>query len=249
MSELIGGHTSVSLLKLAPLAAKALGNPWNESLGVILTAISHNPDLSPTLSANTLDEWLSLWVTSYYKGWAQRISERVSSPPSTAIDPAVIAILHAKLPRLPKKKLAEIVADHRLAMSAENILGHLLEQYLADKLKPYGWHACWGQTIKSVDFVHADGRLLQVKNRSNSENSSSSKVRKGTAILKWYRSEAITGKTCWDVFPIALSPGSKILSEEDFHLFIHTVVTENPDALTLEESTGGYLTPLGNTQG
>jgi len=58
--------------------------------------------------------------------------------------------------------------------------------------------------MRSVDFIHFDAdknktQLLQVKNRSNSgEQFSSSKVRSGTAIKKWHRSDAISGATEWD---------------------------------------------------
>jgi len=64
---------------------------------------------------------------------------------------------------------------------------------LADNLIAYGWHCAWGETIRSVDFCSEDGQLLQIKNRSNSENSSSSRVREGTNIIKWFRVNALTG--------------------------------------------------------
>jgi transcriptional regulator with XRE-family HTH domain len=67
------------------------------------------------------------------------------------------------------------------------------EEYLAEKLLPYGWYCCWGETMKSVDFCTQNGDLLQVKNRSNSENSSSNKIRQGTAIIKWHRINASNG--------------------------------------------------------
>ena len=37
------------------------------------------------------------------------------------------------------------------------------ERPLINNLKAYGWHCAWGETVKSVDFVHEDGRLLQIK--------------------------------------------------------------------------------------
>ena len=45
-------------------------------------------------------------------------------------------------------------------MSAENILGILLEEFLFEKLSPAGWAMAWGETVKHVDFCHKDGRLL-----------------------------------------------------------------------------------------
>src|SRR6202453_1801536 len=79
--------------------------------------------------------------------------------------------------------------------------------YLAEKLEPSGrsggrspysesyyagWIWCSGTSVKAVDFIHYDEKnnewnLLQVKNRDNTENSSSSKIRDNTTIKKWFR--------------------------------------------------------------
>lgn len=72
-------------------------------------------------------------------------------------------------------------------MASENIVGDLLERYLAEKLEPCGWIWCSGTSVKAVDFIHYDNEkdewgLLQVKNRDNTENSSSSKIRDNTPI-------------------------------------------------------------------
>jgi hypothetical protein len=42
-------------------------------------------------------------------------------------------------------------------MSAENILGLILEEYLANNFKDEGWHCAWGDTVNSVDFVNENG--------------------------------------------------------------------------------------------
>lgn len=77
---------------------------------------------------------------------------------------------------------------HNLFMSAENIQGNLLEEYISVSARPYGWIWCAGNTLRAIDFCSSDGAvLLQVKNKSNTENSSSSNIRQGTTILKWYR--------------------------------------------------------------
>jgi hypothetical protein len=42
--------------------------------------------------------------------------------------------------------------------------------------------------LRAIDFCNTDGSLLlQIKNKSNTENSSSSYIREGTTIEKWYR--------------------------------------------------------------
>jgi hypothetical protein len=118
-------------------------------------------------------------------------------------------------------------------MAAENILGLLLEEYLAEKLLPYGWYCCWGETLKSVDFCTQNGDLLQVKNRSNSENSSSNKIREGTSIIKWHRINASNGTCYWDVLNERV--GCTELSEQDFSSFVKRTITENPAAVYIEE--------------
>ena len=73
-------------------------------------------------------------------------------------------------------------------MSAENIQGNLLEEYIASKVRPYGFLWCDGNIVRAVDFCNTDGScMLQIKNKSNTENSSSSNIREGTSIEKWYR--------------------------------------------------------------
>ena len=86
-------------------------------------------------------------------------------------------------------------------MAAENIVGDLLERYLAKILEPKGWVWCAGSIVIAVDFImRGDAtkwNLLQIKNRDNSENSSSKKVRDGTEIQHWFRTFAKTGETNW----------------------------------------------------
>ena len=60
--------------------------------------------------------------------------------------------------------------------------------------------------------------MLQIKNRNNSENSSSSKVRDGTTINKWFRSFSKKDISNWKNFPDTQLNGQ--LSEEGFHNFI-----------------------------
>jgi len=61
--------------------------------------------------------------------------------------------------------------------------------------------------VRAVDFVkppvQANGswRLLQVKNRDNSENSSSSAIRLGTDIEKWHRTFSKRVGSNWAEFP------------------------------------------------
>ena len=117
-------------------------------------------------------------------------------------------------------------------MSAENILGLLLEEYLSINLRPGGWHCAWGETIKSVDFVNEDGSLLQIKNRSNSENSSSSAIRNGTKIEKWYRIKADRIEYMWESLNLICNTTN--LSEKAFVDYATSCVRKNPGCIVVE---------------
>ncbi len=157
--------------------------------------------------------------------------------PGTVPDNAVNIILSTGLHChvLDQNHIQSIVYAHRLGMSAENILGLLLEEFLFTKLSPFGWAMAWGETIKSVDFCNAEGFLLQVKNRSNSENSSSSKIRSGKPIEKWFRINATNGKCQWDELNAIVGAHSGLeLNEKTFQQFIKEVLEKNPEALAIE---------------
>ena len=106
------------------------------------------------------------WLLKYQGGRDGRASQRASNPPGTVADPIIEKIIASRIGVLSDQELNKITYAHRLGMSAENILGLILEEYLAENLQPFGWQCAWGETVKSVDFVHEDGRLLQIKNRS-----------------------------------------------------------------------------------
>ncbi|HCD9038648.1 TPA: SinI family restriction endonuclease, partial [Enterococcus faecium] len=56
-------------------------------------------------------------------------------------------------------------------------------------LEPEGWIWCAGSVYRAVDFCYLGTSpiLLQVKNKYNTESSSSSAIRVGTTIRKWNR--------------------------------------------------------------
>ncbi|MEH7459334.1 SinI family restriction endonuclease [Bacillus sp. JJ1127] len=88
-----------------------------------------------------------------------------------------------------EETLNKYMLGHLLFMSAENMNGSILEEYLAEVLEPYGWIWCAGSTFRAIDFCYLGDEiiLLQVKNKYNTENSSSSAIRSGTKIKKWNR--------------------------------------------------------------
>lgn len=203
-----------------------------EAHRMILTACYRNPGLSPTLKANTPEALAKAWLKKYNDSYENRISRRISQLPGTVADPIVSIIINARLTGLTTEHLEQIKSAHRLAMSAENIQGLLLEEFLAEQLADYGWYCCWGESVRHVDFCNVDGSLLQVKNRSNSENSSSSRVRINQPIEKWYRVDARTGSYRWSYFNDKYDTDR--FSEANFVTFVQQVLIGNPDALAIE---------------
>ena len=119
--------------------------------------------------------------------------------------------------------LERIKKEHALSMGAEGIVGNLLEHYLSSVLESHGWIWCAGSLVKAVDFVkppvgQEDWILLQVKNRDNSENSSSSAIRIGTTIDKWHRTFSRKPGSNWSAFPEIITRNE--LSEEGFREFV-----------------------------
>jgi SinI restriction endonuclease. len=183
-----------NFLKIFEDVFSVQGKQFLEPHRTILTACYRYPQLSPTIKkAETPEELAMAWLKKYENGFQRRISQRISQIPHTTADPIINIIIQARLTGLTTEHLEQIKYAHRLSMSAENILGLLLEEFLAEKLAQYGWFCCWGESIRHVDFCNVDGSLLQVKNRSNSENSSSSRVRINQPIEKWYRIDAVNG--------------------------------------------------------
>lgn len=218
--------------------ADELGVNWSAGAGVVFQAIIDDFERVPGNIGGSRDDEESVirkWLLKYQGGENSRASLRTSNPPGTVADPIIEEIVGSRISRLSAKDLNKITYAHRLSMSAENILGLLLEEYLAVNLQDYDWFCAWGETVKSVDFVHKDGRLLQIKNRSNSENSSSSTVRQGTKIEKWFRIKADRIEYMWNGLNEIC--GTTHLSESSFTSFVRKTLTENPGCLAVEESS------------
>jgi hypothetical protein len=195
----------------------------------VLEAVLSAPDLLPVkrgqrLSGKRYCEW---WVDKYVDGWNDRVSSRGPIAVSTIPDPAVSVIAEVR-EGLTVAECEAWVMNHRNAMSFENAVGGLLEEFLAFTLIQHDWHCAWGSTIKSADFVGPGRRFLQVKNRSNTENSSSKAVRQGTPIEMWYRLEARTGSSCWHDLRTLLRTGPvQDLSEQAFLQFVRRATSRN----------------------
>lgn len=149
--------------------------------------------------------------------------------PRTIPDARIRDILETAY-HVPPDMLEAAIRHHMEAMGAENFIGWILESYIAAEAEPLGWAWCSGAMVRAVDFIcpmqgGAGWKLLQVKNRSNSENSSSSRVRLGTSIEKWFRIHAYSGATNWGAFP---DPELRSrLSEEGFGEYITGWIRRN----------------------
>jgi hypothetical protein len=232
--RLISTSDEENFLQIFKDAFSGQNKQFLEAHDTILRACYRNPQLAPTTKkAKTPEELAKVWLEKYENGYKNRISRRISQLPHTVADPIVNTIINARLTGLTTEHLEQIKYAHRLSMSAENILGLLLEEFLADKLARYGWFCCWGESIRHVDFCNVDGSLLQVKNRSNSENSSSSRVRINQPIEKWYRVDAVNGNYQWSYWQRKYNNDDDF-SEEKFIGFIQQVLQRNPCALAVE---------------
>lgn len=146
--------------------------------------------------------------------------------PKTSPD-TIVSIILNKFFNVSDDNVPLAIDWHMKAMGAENITGNLLERYIAQALEPRGWVWCSAPIVKAIDFIKPDEQLttweqLQIKNRDNSENSSSSTVRISTQIIKWHRTFAKTGATNWEAFP---DEGLRsLLSEKNFHLFVRNYI-------------------------
>lgn len=180
-----------SVLRSAYAQAKLRHNLSNTTdLDVIFEVALQNPDRFPGISINGVQNQLSYidrWVKGYCEAQSNRPSQRTANPKSACTDPAIAIIVQSTQGYSDSEARAG-EENHNLFMSAENIQGNLLEEYIAQKVRPYGFIWCEGNVLRSIDFCNTDGSLfLQIKNKSNTENSSSSNIREGTSIEKWYR--------------------------------------------------------------
>lgn len=188
-----------------------------------------NPDRVPKARGGTAPWGTRQFIRSKASAFA---TSRVPKPPAvprTVPDELVSVILH-ELFRFPADQLQRIQIEHQSTMAAENMVGDLLERYLASVMEQLGWVWCSGSLVKAVDFIKppsgssAQWRQLQVKNRDNSENSSSAAIRQNTDIEKWFRTFSRRKGSNWDSFPDPVVKQN--VSEEGFFKFATEYLTD-----------------------
>lgn len=192
--------------------------------------LSQNPELAPKFRGNRQPVFgTNGYTQKLFQNFINGRQPKAPEAPHTIPDPMVSIILHHYFD-IAENQLERIKREHLLSMGAENLVGGLLERYIANIAESSGWVWCSGETIKAIDFIkplddtYTKWRLLQVKNRDNSENSSSSAIRNGTTIEKWFRTFSRRQATNWDNFPDrSLSP---LLSESGFIAFTNSYLTQ-----------------------
>jgi hypothetical protein len=204
-------------------AISALDSQLEEEFATLIAFLEENPELARIPRGKNAPR---LGSKAHVLVEANRfvLSREMRSPsvPTTVPDIAVSKVLEAYY-GLDASELERVKREHQLSMAAEGFVGDLLERYIAANVRDHGWIWCSGESVRHVDFVRRGmdagmpWETLQVKNRDNSENSSSSAIRAGTAIQKWHRSKSRTGETCWETFPAATS---KPLTEDGFLAFV-----------------------------
>jgi len=167
MRRIVESNTQAKLVSIAGKIHADKKFTFNsEIIEYLIAALRKNVNLAPDIKKTVSDTEaiLLIWLQKIEKGFAKRISKRRSNYPGTMPDGMVSKIINARLSRLNAEDLQRINDAHRLSMSAENILGLFLEEFLFVSLKKYGWHCAWGECIRSVDFVNE--RACSYKSRT-----------------------------------------------------------------------------------
>ena len=187
------------------LYLKEYGMPAEANMfGRVISLIEQNRDLRTKKHKNSATLLTTITLNALAKAYFKGRKPKKPSLSDSIDDEAVFLVMESyfKTDSRKRKLISEI---HKKAMGAENAVGFYLEYYIASVLEKYGWTWCAGSIVDKVDFfkIRHNGVpiLIQIKSRDNTENSSSMKVREGTPILKWYRLESKTGRTCWEDFP------------------------------------------------
>lgn len=191
-----------------------------------------------------LDSYFQAWCAKYENAWKTLPSQREAKPKGAVTDQALIKMVEPKAGD--GKTAGEWASHHTLFMSAENVGGNLLEEYIYTKTNEYDWIWCRGETLTAVDFCSTKKQqFIQIKNKSNTENSSSKGFREDHHAAKWYRMEASRKNgqiiTHWPELIEIIKRGTDktvpddLMTEESYLDFIRTASEQNPLLITDKE--------------
>lgn len=220
-----------------------------KNLDLIFQVAVANRNLFPVINVSapqTPEKYIEKWIKKYTDALHNLPSKRVAKAKNSCSDPALKTIVKT-IRNLSDEAIDIEEKNHNLFMAAENVQGNLLEEYIANQIEPYGFVWCMGEILKAIDFCSSDGRvLLQIKNKFNTENSSSNKIREGSSIEKWYRlgcsrkNKKVMPKYMWETLNdlinqyktngLTLPPCQ--MSEESYEIFLKKVASENKNLIT-----------------
>lgn len=197
-----------------------------DNFNIIYEFLTAHPELAHLRSGETVG--CDIYRNRIFNKYTKEI-EAFPCPkiPQTTTDEAVEEILNIYY-GIEEGAVASAIGIHKQAMGAENIIGTLLERYIDNQASRFGWIWCAGSIVKAADFIRKNENgwdVLQIKNRDNSENSSSAAIREGTDIKKWFRTFSKRSGTNWDNFPD--DKLKKVLSEKGFHQFIRDYIASH----------------------
>lgn len=187
-------------------------------------------------------DYIERWIHRYVHARENRPSQSKANPKGSANDPALPVIVK-ETKRYTSEQIQQAIKDHNLFMNAENIQGALLEEYINSCASKDGWIWAEGETMRACDFVRFNPtthipELVQIKNRDNTENSSSSAIRQGTQIRKWNRLKTRhkAGKPYpefqWEKLNEIMKLSSEnLMSEEGYNSFLAKVAQANTHLL------------------
>lgn len=202
------------------------------AFNILLNFLQQNPDRFSRRN-NSVDLCSQEGISALYQHYVRAKTQKLAlSTPTTIPDHAVSVILQ-QCCGFTEVQTERIKIEHQFSMSAENLVGGLLERYIAQVLEPHGWVWCAGDFVRAIDFIKYNTstqlwEAVQIKNRDNTENSSSAAIRNGTDIKKWFRTYSRPSlrratNTNWENFPEEEFRSK--LSEEGFLQFIRVYLS------------------------
>lgn len=107
--------------------------------------------------------YIDKWILQYVAAKNRSALTKEAAPKGSTSDPSLLQIV--KTARgLSDDEVAEMLDAHNLFMSAENVQGYLLEEYIASVVTEQGFLYCAGNLLRATDFCSVDGKLLlQIK--------------------------------------------------------------------------------------
>ena len=203
----------------------------------IVQACIANPGLVSARRAAAADsqrDKIQKWLTKINNGYLNRPSQKTDTPMTTISDPLIDIIFD----EYDYENVDDIRINHRNSMKVENTLGSLLEEYIHTNIFRTCWRVAWGESVRAIDLVRCGDEetfvLLQVKNKYNSENSSSGDIRTGTTIEKWHRLNR-DGSTGWAELCSILGLEDNAMSENQYRIWVRQQIFDNQEMISFEQ--------------